>query len=340
METINMTIAEQIQHKIDLKTKPLGALGDLETLTKQICLVQNTLEPQLINPTIIAFAADHGITESGVSAYPAAVTPQMVLNFLNEGAAINVFCKQHQIDLKIVDAGVNYDFEASKLLIDAKITKGTKNYLHESAMTREQLDLCFEKAARIVDDIAAKSCNIIGFGEMGIGNTSSAAILMSAICKFPIEECVGRGTGVDDEQLKNKVAVLKQAQKNHPEPKDAYEALSTFGGFEIAQMCGAMLRSYEKNMLIMIDGFIASSALLCAAQIEPKILDNAIFCHQSNEQGHQKMLAFLKAKPLLGLNMRLGEGTGCALAYPLIKSAVHFMNEMASFESAGVSNKS
>ncbi|RYF97547.1 MAG: nicotinate-nucleotide--dimethylbenzimidazole phosphoribosyltransferase [Chitinophagaceae bacterium] len=192
----------------------------------------------------------------------------------------------------------------------------------------------------IVDEVANKGCNIIGFGEMGIGNTSSATLLMSSICNLSIEECAGKGTGLNDEQFLKKIILLKQAQQNQSNPKDVYEALLFFGGFEIAQMCGAMLQSFERNMLIMVDGFIASAAFLCASVIQPKIKNNAVFCHQSDEHGHQKMLNFLQVKPLLKLNMRLGEGTGCTMAFPLIQSAVIFMNEMASFESAGVSNKS
>jgi nicotinate-nucleotide--dimethylbenzimidazole phosphoribosyltransferase len=330
---------QQIEHKINHKTKPLGSLGMLEQLAEQICMVQNTLNPELKNPTILVFAADHGITLSGVSAYPAEVTPQMVLNFLNGGAAINVFCRQHHINLNVIDAGVNFDFEPHTKLINAKIAKGTKNFLTETAMTDEQLQHCFSKAKEIVETTYADGCNIIGFGEMGIGNTSSASMLMSALCKLPIEDCVGRGTGLDDKQLQHKLNILRQAQQNHPKPQNAKEALQFFGGFEIAQICGAMLTAFEKNMLILVDGFIASSAFLCAFHINPKIMGNAIFCHQSDEQGHQKMLNYLNAKPILSLGMRLGEGTGCAVAYPIVQSAVNFMNEMASFESAGVSNK-
>ena len=330
---------DKIKQKIDFKTKPIGSLGLLEKLATQICLLQNTLTPQLNNPTLIVFAADHGIAKDGVSAFPAEVTPQMVLNFLNGGAAINVFCRQNNIELKIVDAGVNFDFEPHEKLIDAKINKGTKSFLNENAITQTELKLCFEKAKQIIDHVEKTNCNVIGFGEMGIGNTSSASMLMSALCKIPIEDCVGRGTGLDDEQLKNKINILKQAQQNHQTPNNATEALEFFGGYEIAQMCGAMLAAYEKNMLILVDGFIATAAFLCAHNINEKIKLNAVFCHQSDEQGHKRMLEFLEVQPILNLGMRLGEGTGCALAYPVIKSAVNFLNEMASFETANVSNK-
>jgi nicotinate-nucleotide--dimethylbenzimidazole phosphoribosyltransferase len=331
---------EEIKQKIDLKTKPLGSLGHLEELATQICLVQNTLTPQLINPNLIVFAADHGIAKDGVSAFPAEVTPQMVLNFLQGGAAINVFCKQHNIELKIVDAGVNFDFAEHKSeIINAKIAKGTKSFLSENAITENELTHCFEKATEIIAQIDSSNCNVIAFGEMGIGNTSSASMLMSALCNISIEECVGRGTGLDDKGLEKKIKILKQAQLNHLKPNSAQEALQYFGGFEIAQMCGAMLAAFDKNMLILVDGFIATSAFLCAYQINPEINRNAIFCHQSNEQAHKKMLDFLNVKPILNLGLRLGEGTGCALAFPIIQSAVNFVNEMASFESANISNK-
>lgn len=329
----------EIQRKIDLKTKPLGSLGQLEELAAQICSIQNTLSPALKNPHILVFAGDHGIAQSGVSAYPAEVTPQMVLNFLGGGAAINVFSRQHKIKFKIVDSGVNYDFQFHPDLINAKIAKGTKNFLFEEAMSHEQLLICFEKSAEIIQQISESGCNIIGFGEMGIGNTSSASLLMSSLTSISLENYIGKGTGLNDEQLHQKIEILKQAQQNHAKPESVNEALQFFGGFEIAQMCGAMLEAYRQNMIILVDGFIATAAYLCAFKIDEAIQKNAIFCHQSNEKGHIKMLDFLNAKPVLNLNLRLGEGTGCALAYPIIESAVNFMNEMASFESAGVSNK-
>lgn len=334
-----MTITEQLQHKIDLKTKPLGALGTLEKLALQIGQVQNTLTPRLKNPAIVVFAGDHGIATQGVSDYPQEVTYQMVMNFLQGGAAINVFSKQHDIALRIVDTGVNFDFEPHEALIAAKVAYGTKNFLNERAMTSEQLEQCFNKASEIVDNLHKNQCNIIGFGEMGIGNTSSASMIMSYLCELPIEKCVGRGTGLDNVGLEKKIAILKQAQAFHGTIEDPKAVLQTFAGFEIAHMCGAMLAAYRNNMLILVDGFIASSACLAALKIAPNLLQNTIFCHLSDEYGHQNMLDYIGVKPLLHFNMRLGEGTGCAVAYPIIQSAVAFLNDMASFESAGVSNK-
>ena len=332
-------IKEQLQHKINFKTKPLGALGVLEKIALQIGTIQNTLNPQLTKPTIIIFAADHGIAKEGVSAYPQEVTFQMVMNFLQGGAAINVFAQQNKINLKVVDAGVNFDFEANENLIDLKIDRGTKSFLANKAMTDAQIMECITAPHYTIKKLHEDGCNIIGFGEMGIGNTSAASMLMSNFCNLPIEDCVGRGTGLDNEQLNKKIDILKRAKDFHGEIKDPMQALQAFGGFEIAQMCYAMQRAFDYNMIILVDGFIASSAFLVAYKTNPDILKNAIFCHLSDEHGHKNLLNYLGVEPLLKLGMRLGEGTGCAVAYPLIESAISFLNNMASFESAGVSNK-
>lgn len=334
-----MDISKQLRQKIDFKTKPLGALGALESIALQIGTLQQTLTPQLHKPTIITFAADHGIAKAGVSAYPQEVTYQMVMNFLNGGAAINVFCQQHNIAHKIVDAGVNFDFPADTKLINAKVGRGTHSFLDQPAMSAEQLDCCFAHANTIMDATFAEGCNVIGFGEMGIGNTSAATMLISNLTKLPIEKCSGRGTGLNDEQLVNKICTLKEAQTFHGEITAPKQVLQTFGGFEIAQMTAAMLRAQQHNMLILVDGFIASAAFLVAYKINPAIMQHAIFCHLSDEFGHQNLLNYLNVNPLLKINMRLGEGTGCAVAYPIIQSAVAFLNEMASFDSAEVSNK-
>ncbi len=330
---------EELQRKIDLKTKPKGALGRLEQLALQIGTVQNTLNPVLTKPAIVVFAGDHGIAKSGVSAYPQEVTYQMVLNFLNEGAAINVFCKQHDIHLQIVDTGVNFNFKAHEKLIRAKVEKGTKNFLEEKAMNIHELENCLSQSEKIVNDLHEGGCNIIGFGEMGIGNTSSATMIMSNLCGLPIESCVGRGTALNDEQFAHKINILKQCELRHGRSADPVAVLQSYGGFEIAHLTGAMLAAYENNMLIMVDGFIATAAYLAAVMINPLLQNNAIFCHLSDETGHRQLLKHLGADPILNLNMRLGEGTGCAVAYPLIQSAVNFLNGMASFESASVSTK-
>lgn len=337
---INYELEDQINHKIDYKTKPLNALGTLETIAKQLCLIQQTLTPTLNNTLLIVFAADHGIAaKNGISPYPQEVTAQMVLNFLNGGAAINVFCKQNNIKLRVVDAGVNFDFAKNTSLINAKIAKGTNDYSMQPAMSKEQCSEAIKKGAELVEQYHNEGTNCIAFGEMGIGNTSSAALLMSGFTKIPIEHCVGKGTGLTIDGVSKKAVILKQVQNLHGISKDPLENLKNFGGFEIAMMCGAMLKAAELKMSIIIDGFIVTSALLVAQAIAPNILGYCLFSHVSDEQGHKKMLSYLNATPILQLDLRLGEGTGAAIVYPIIQSAVNFMNEMASFESAGVSNK-
>ncbi|OGX91319.1 nicotinate-nucleotide--dimethylbenzimidazole phosphoribosyltransferase [Hymenobacter coccineus] len=336
-------LAVAIARKIDTKTKPLGALGQLEALAQQVALVQQTLTPQLRQPHVLVFAADHGIAQAGVSQYPPEVTHQMVRNFAGGGAAINVFCRQNGLGLTIVDAGVRGSFADLPAVRDEKIAEGTHNFAQGPAMTAAQCADALARGARLADELHAAGGNVLGVGEMGIGNTSSAAVLMHVLTGRPLAECVGRGTGLDAAGLARKLAVLTQAVGAHPAVVDAADplaVLATFGGFEIAQMAGALLRAAEHRMLLLIDGFIASAALLVAARLAPEILAYCVFCHESDEQGHRLLLAELGGRPLLRLGLRLGEGTGCALAYPLVQAAVNFLNEMASFESAGVSDDS
>lgn len=333
-------LQEKLQHKINTKTKPLGSLGSLEQIALKIGHIQKSLTPKLAKPAIFVFAGDHGVvTKHTVSPFPQVVTSQMVFNFLQGGAAINVFCKQHNIKLGVVDAGVNFNFENTPNLIHAKINYGTQDYVTTSAMSITECEKAINKGKEIVTKQFTEGTNIIGFGEMGIGNTSSAALLMSAYTNTPIEQCTGKGTGLDDYGVNNKTKILKQAQQKHTKIDTPIEILATFGGYEIAMITGAFLQAAKLNMTILVDGFIVTSALLAAHAIEKSVLDNCIFSHCSNEQGHLKMLDFLKVKPLLNLNLRLGEGTGVALAYPIVVSAVNFLNEMSSFEDAGVSDK-
>jgi nicotinate-nucleotide--dimethylbenzimidazole phosphoribosyltransferase len=343
---IEENLKQQLQHKIDSKTKPIGALGELEEVALQVGCIQQTLSPQVINPHIIVFAGDHGIAQTKlVNPYPQAVTAQMVLNFLGGGAAINVFCHQHGITLKIVDAGVNHQWEKGiqhEDFINSKVGNGTRNYLDEPAMSEAEVVKAIEEGKKIINHTGMSGCNIVGFGEMGISNTSSASLIMSVVLRQPIKECVGRGTGAADSQLEIKKYVLqKVVDKYH---LDAYAnepitLLSIVGGFEIAMMAGAYLQAATNRRVIVVDGFIATAALLIAHQINKDVLRYCIFAHASDEQGHRKMLAFLNARPLLQLGLRLGEGTGAALAIPLIQSAVAFLNQMASFESAGLSER-
>ncbi|MEO1049549.1 MAG: nicotinate-nucleotide--dimethylbenzimidazole phosphoribosyltransferase [Bacteroidota bacterium] len=333
-------LVADIKSKIDHKTKPLGALGQLEKLAAKIAQIQGTLTPKLSNPAIAVFAGDHGVAKEGVSAYPQEVTHQMVLNFIHGGAAINVFARQHNIKLKVVDAGVNHDFTEDLPILHAKIAKGTRSFLSDKAMTDEACQMAISAGAKVVKQLHEEGTNVIGFGEMGIGNTSASALIMSTLCDMHLIECVGRGTGLTDEQYHHKLSILQNAKNLHQLDKhDVIDVLTTFGGFEIAMICGGMLQAAELGMIILVDGFIASSAFLCAFHLDKNVKDYAIFCHQSEEQGHRKLLDYLDAEPILNLGMRLGEGTGCAVAYPILVSAVNFLNEMASFESAGVTDK-
>ncbi len=342
--TFNIVPLEQdlkatLQKKIDTKTKPLGALGRLEELAMQLGLIQQTVTPRISNPHLLVFAADHGIAKDGVSAYPQEVTWQMVMNFVGGGAAINVFCKQHGLNLQVIDAGVNHDFQNHPAILHQKINFGTKSYLHQAAMSSEECEQAISFGAKAVAAVHAKDCNVIGFGEMGIGNTSSASVLMSVLLTIDLKDCVGKGTGLDDTGVSKKYTILKEAIAKNGIPQTAKTALQTYGGFEIAQMVGAMLKAAELRMLVLVDGFIASAAMLVASQLNKTVLEYAVFCHQSEEAGHKLLLQALQAKPLLHLNMRLGEGSGVAVAFPIVKSTELFLAEMASFESAGVSEK-
>jgi nicotinate-nucleotide--dimethylbenzimidazole phosphoribosyltransferase len=334
-----MTLDKKIKHTIDHKTKPIGALGLLEELAEQICLIQQTTTPIINKPSIVIFAADHGLAKRGVSAYPSEVTAQMVQNFVEGGAAINVFSRQHDISLEVVDVGVASEFDPSLAITHAKIAFGTSDPIEGYAITHEQLRECKVLGQQIVQKHIDKDCNTLGFGEMGIGNTSSAALILSYINDAKIEDCVGRGTGLDDTGLQKKLEILKQVKAAHPNLKTSDDILRAVGGFEIAVMCEAIIAASKARMIVLVDGFIASAAAMLAVNSEPVARDALVFCHQSDEAGHERMLSHLKAKPLLKLNMRLGEGSGCALAFPLIQSAVGFINEMASFESANISNK-
>ncbi len=337
---VSRELEAELRQKIDTRTKPPGSLGQLEAVALRLGLILRTCEPVLHKPTMVVFAGDHGIAAAGqVNAFPQAVTAQMVLNFLSGGAAINVFCRQHGIALTVVDAGVKYDFGNCDGLVHAKIAPGTRNYLEEPAMRPEECSAALAAGADLVRGIAAGGSNVIGFGEMGIGNTSSAALLMCCLTGLPLEDCVGSGTGLDDAGIARKTEILRQALARHPAVTSPTEILATFGGYELAMITGGMLAAAEAGMVIMVDGFIATASLLAARKMYPAVLDYCLFMHMSEEKGHRAMLEYLQAEPLLSLGMRLGEGSGAAVGYPLLVSATTFLNDMASFASAGVSDK-
>lgn len=333
-----MTLKMQLQHKIDNKTKPLGSLGRLEEIALQIGQIQNTLTPELKNPTMLVFAADHGLADEGISPYPKDVTWQMVMNFCSGGAAINAFCKQNGLVLKVFDVGVDYKFQLGLPVNNAKVRMGSRNMLYEPAMTKEECDAALFLGKTIISGEAENGCNVVAFGEMGIGNTSASSLLMHKFTGLTIEQCTGRGAGLNNQQLDKKTILLKQIAEKY-EANTPRDILATFGGLEIATMVGAFIEARKQNMIILVDGFIATAAALVAKNMDKKIIENCIFCHQSDEKGHKLLLEHLNVQPLLNLGMRLGEGSGAAVAYPIVKAAVAFLNEMASFEDAGVSGK-
>ena len=332
----NVRLEAKLRHKIDHKTKPQGSLGRLEDLALQLGLVQKNDVVTFQDPQIVVFAADHGIAAEGVSAYPFEVTRQMVLNMLGGGAAINVLARQHGFALTVVDAGVAADLDDHPQLIRRKVAYGTQNVCRGPAMSEEQLYAALQAG---IDIVKALPGNLIAFGEMGIANSSSAALLLNRLAGATIKEATGRGTGLDDSQLLHKRKVLTLAAMRHPEAVLPLQALAALGGFEIAMMAGAMLQAASERRVILVDGFIAGSAALVAQCVVREAQHYMVFCHCSAERGHRLLLQHLKARPLLDLDMRLGEGTGALLAWPLVQSAARLMNEMASFASAGISSR-
>ncbi len=340
IKPISNELTEQIQHKLDNKAKPVGSMGRLERLAMQVAKVQNTLSPELTKPMMLTVAADHGVTDEGVSACPVKMTWQQVLNFIEGGGGIGLFSRLYGFDLRVVDAGVNYDFPAHPKLIDAKIAKGSKNFLHEPAMTMDECLQALENGRKIVAEFAESGSNVFGFGEMGIGNTTPASALMSIICGLSVKDCVGPGAGLTPDGVSHKEKVILAAFEKHGVSDDILENAERFGGFEIVTIAGGMLEAAAQGCVILVDGFITTSAALLAYAINPQVLDYCIFSHQSNEQGHRKMLQYLGVEPVLSLDLRLGEGTGSALAYPILQGALAVLNEMTTFEEAQVFNTS
>ena len=334
---LDEALASPVKQKIRQKTKPPGSLGMLETLALQAALVQQTDTPTLDRPQMLVFAGDHGAAAAGISAYPQEVTWQMVANFLAGGAAINVFARRFGLALTVVDAGVAHDFGAAPGLVGAKLAHGTANFIETPAMTGAQCDAAIAQGRAIAHGVAARGCRVIGLGEMGIGNTASASLLTHCLTDAPLAEVTGRGTGLDDSGLARKCALLERAAARGGRPRQPLAALAEYGGFEIAMLAGAMLGAAEKRVLILVDGFIVTAALLVAHAIEPAVRDYCVFSHCSAEPGHVRQLDHLGVRPLLRLDLRLGEGTGAALALPLLQAAVDFLNDMASFEQARVS---
>jgi len=330
------SLAARLEARINDKTKPLGSLGALERLARQIGLIQGSDHPVLRQSAIVVCAGDHGVTAEGVSAYPQSVTWQMVENFLAGGAAINIFARQNECALYIVDTGVNHDFGPRDGLLDRKIAPGTANFCQGPAMTAQQCQAALLAGLQFAESLQA---DVLGFGEMGIGNTTAAAALMAAFTGVPVQECVGAGTGLDAQGVARKADAVTRALRLHAQASAPLERLAALGGFEIAFMTGAMLGAAQRRKVILIDGFIVTSALLVAAALQPAVLEYCVFSHCSDEAGHRRMLQYLGATPLMQLDLRLGEGTGAALALPLLRAAINFLERMATFSSASVSEK-
>jgi nicotinate-nucleotide--dimethylbenzimidazole phosphoribosyltransferase len=335
--TTDEALSQRLRHRLDHLTKPLGSLGRLEALALQIGLIQQTDSPQLVAPQLVVFAADHGLAAQGVSAFPSEVTAQMVENFLAGGAAVSVLARQHGLALTVVDAGVRSVIAPRDRLLLRKVALGTADASLGPAMTTAQCEAALEHGRDVVRSLPG---NALLLGEMGIGNTSSAAMLVARLCDVEIERCVGRGTGLDDKGLAHKLAVLRGVLDRHASAREPLQTLAAFGGFEIAMMAGAAMQAASERRLIVVDGFIVSAAILIASRLAPHTLDCCVFAHRSEEAGHALLLERLGADPLLQLGLRLGEGSGAALAWPIIESSVRLLGEMASFDSAGVSTRS
>ncbi|MCM1164198.1 MAG: nicotinate-nucleotide--dimethylbenzimidazole phosphoribosyltransferase [Muribaculaceae bacterium] len=331
------SIEPQLRSKIDNLTKPKGSLGRLEELALQIGLIQQTLTPTLTNPCNILFAADHGVIEEGVSVSPKEVTWQQVEHFTRGGAGINFLCEQHGFRLIVVDAGVDYDFDPSLGVIDMKVRRSTRNFLHEAAMTAEEADLCLARGAAMTDRVATEyGCNVVSFGEMGSGNTSAASMWMHILTGIPLDKCIGAGAGLDSHGVNHKLEVLTCAFKAYKGDGSLWSRLCWFGGLEMMMAVGAMLRAAERGMTILVDGFIMTACMAAAISINPAVGDYAVYGHCGDESGHRLMLDALGARPLLSLSLRLGEGSGAVCAYPILESAVRMINRMDSFKKVSV----
>jgi nicotinate-nucleotide--dimethylbenzimidazole phosphoribosyltransferase len=327
-----------LQEKIDNLTKPKGSLGRLETLALQIGLIQQTLSPALRHPQNIVFAGDHGIVEEGVSIAPKEVTWQQVCHFTHPHGTggVNFLCRQHGFTLKVVDAGVDFDLPRDRGIIDLKVARGTRNFLHGPAMTPEQMEQCLAGGAQVVRQCFEEGSNVLSFGEMGIGNTSPSSIWMSYFTGIPLAECVGAGSGLDKAGVRHKLDVLSRSVANYSGDGSPRDIIRWFGGFEMVMAVGAMLQAAELGMVILVDGFIMTSCMLAASRLYPSVLDYAVFGHCGDESGHRKLLDALGAEPLLSLGLRLGEGTGAICAWPIVDSAVRMINQMDTFSGADI----
>ena len=333
------SLRQKAINKIDNLNKPKGSLGMLEDIALQLCLVQQTLSPKLKHPCHLLLGGDHGIEKEGVSLSPREITWQQMINFTKGGGGVNMFCRQHGFTLKLVDTGVDYDLSSFSHIRDCKIDYGTANFLYGPAMTEVQYLEAIENGASLAEECIDEGCNILSIGEMGIANTSPSSIWMSLFQDFPLDECIGAGSGLDSKGVEHKKKILSQALERfleeYPEPTPE-EIIIYFGGFEMVTAIGAMLKAAELKTTILIDGFIMTACALAATRLYPECQDYMIFCHCGDESGHRRMLDGMGAKPVLNLGLRLGEGTGALCAYPIIESAVRMINEMNNFQNAKI----
>ena len=339
IQPTDKSLQTAIQQKIDNLNKPKGSLGRLEELAMQICLIQQTLEPSLAHPCHLLFGGDHGIEREGVSVSPREVTWQQMINFTHGGGGVNMFCRQHGFKLRIIDVGVDYDLSGIEGIIHRKITRGTKNFLYEPAMSEAEFVQAIQIGSDMVDDCIAEGCKVLCIGEMGIANTSPSSIWMHLFGDIPLKDCIGAGAGLDTPGIRHKYEILSKAvanyhaNTNHQSP---ITPLAYFGGFEMVAAIGAMLKAAEKHLVILVDGFIMTACALAAIKLYPAAKDYMIFTHCGDESGHKLMLDMVDAKPLLHLGLRLGEGTGALCAFPIVDSAVRMINEMNNFSNANI----
>ena len=338
IERPDAAIRPALQEKIDNLTKPKGSHRRSDPAGLPGGLIQQTLSPALRHPQNIVFAADHGIVEEGVSIAPKEVTWQQVCHFTHpQGTGgVNFLCRQHGFTLKVVDAGVDFDLPRDRGIIDLKVARGTRNFLHGPAMTEAEMEQCLAGGASVVRQCFEEGSNILSFGEMGIGNTSPSSVWMSYFTGIPLAECVGAGSGLDSAGIRHKLDVLTRAMDNYRGDGSPRDLIRWFGGFEMVMAVGAMLQAAALRMVILVDGFIMTNCILAASKLYPEVLDYAVFGHCGDESGHRKVLDALGAKPLLNLGLRLGEGTGAICAYPIVDSAVRMINQMDTFSGADI----
>lgn len=332
----NQEIRTILEEKNNALAKPKGALGHLESLAIQMGVIQQSLCPKLKNPYNILFAGDHGAVAENISKSPKEITWQVLYNFVQGGQGINFLCEQHGFVLDIVDVGVDHDFEPEMPIAHHKIAYGTKNYCHEAAMSYEEMEQALAIGADRVKKAHANGCNVVSFGEMGITNTSASAIWMSYFTNIDLKNCVGAGSGLDQQGINHKYEVLKRAMENYQGDGSAWDIIRYFGGFEMVAAIGGMMQAAELKMIIIIDGFIMSTCILAASRIYPDIMAYAIFGHLGDEMGHKQMLDYMKVRPVLHLGMRLGEGSGSVCAYPILQSAAAMFANMRTFNEADI----